>query len=180
MREIRRALPIIILGMLICMTFSGTFAAQQSTPEKPRLIVVASEEAYKLSQGVINFIKGRGVPVLHVTTSEFNEYKTNKEKPDYRKEKYILILGGANESNGTGDLIKEVLTQEEVEWVSKTGNKKMYLKTDKWCKSQYILVFAGYDIKATYKALVDNKDDWWAYMRGWFDIEPTDEELYGY
>jgi len=178
--KIRKALSITILGILICMAFSGSFAAQQSTPEQTRLIVVANEEAYKLAQGVINFIKGRGVSVLHVTASEFNEYKTNKEKPNYRKEKYILILGGLNEPNGIGDVIKEVLTQEEVEWASKVGNKKMYLKTDKWSKGQYILVFAGYDRKAAYKALVNNKDDWWGYMRGWFDIEPTDEELYGY
>jgi len=177
LRKTNIAITIVILVLLI---FTGTIMAQESTEkqqvkeEQLDLIVIANRETYKLAEGVIQFMEGRGVPVLHVTASEF------KEKPDYRKEKYIVILGGPNESNGIGSITKEVLSQEEQEWVSKVGNKKMYLKVDKWCKGQYILVFAGYDRDATYRALINSKDKWWGYISSWFDIELTHEELYGY
>jgi len=184
--KLRRVIIAITIVTLVLLVFTGTIIAQESTEkqqvkeEQPNLLVVADKETYKLAEGVIQFMEGRNVPILHVTASEFNEYKTNKEKPDYRKEEYIVIVGSPNEPNGIGDIVKEVLTQEEQEWVSKVGNKKMYLKADKWSKGQYILVFAGYDRSASYRVLVNNKDKWWGYISSWFDIELTHEELYGY
>ncbi len=148
-----------------------TAAAPKAIQEDSKLIIIANQANYELAKDVIKFIETRGVPILNITPSEFDTYK---------KSKHLLILGGPNETGRLGEIAREMLSKEEQDWASQMGNKKMYLKMDKWREEQYILVFAGYDGNATYRALINNKDKWWAYISSWFDIELSHEEIYGY
>jgi len=184
--KLRRVIIAITIVTLMLLVFTGTVIAQESTEkqqvkeEQPNLIVVAGKETYKLAEGIIQFMESRGVPVLHLIASEFNGYQTDKEKPDYRKEEYIVILGGPNEPNGIGDIIKEVLTPEEVEWVSQPGNRKMYIKGDVWRKGQNLIIFAGSNKEAVKSAMVNTKDNWWVIISNWFDVEIEFEIIWGY
>ena len=136
-----------------------------------KLVIVANQANYDLSKPVIEFIKTRGVEVLNVDASKCKKYK---------KAKYMVLLAGPNEDDGTGSMAKTLLDESESKWASQMGNKEMYLKTNKWADEQYILVFAGPDANASFRALVNNKNQWWSYLRKWFNIEPTHEEVYGY
>jgi len=143
----------------------------QSNPGRLETNHHCNQANYELAKDVIKFIETRGVPILNITLSEFDTYK---------KSKHLLILGGPNETGRLGEIAREMLSKEERDWASQVGNKKMYLKMDKWREEQYILVFAGYDGNATYRALINNKDKWWVYISSWFDIELSHEEIYGY
>jgi cellobiose-specific phosphotransferase system component IIB len=154
--------------------------AEQSTAKEPskatanekgKLIIVTNEVNYELDKDVINFIATRGVPIERVSPVDFGKYKG---------EKYILVLGGPNDDEGLGDIVKEVLSTDEVNYVNQMGNRKLYLKTNKWSGDQYVLVIAGYDADATFRELVNGKDKWWGYISSWFNIELSHDEVYGY
>ncbi len=136
-----------------------------------KLIVIANQANYDLSKPVIDFIKTRGVDILNVDASKCRMYK---------KAKYMILLASPNDDDATGCMVKTLLDESESKWASQMGNKEMYLKTNKWADEQYILIFAGPDAKASFRVLVNNKNQWWSYLRKWFNIEPTHEEVYGY
>jgi len=146
-------------------------AATEQIKEDSKLIVVSNKATYDLSEPVLKFIETRGVPVLRLTADKFDAYKSSK---------YIVLLGGPNASEGVGCFAKQLLSSEEQSEMTQMGNKKMYLKTNKWADEQYILVFAGFDDNAAYRVLVNSKDQWWCYISSWFNIELTHEEVYGY
>jgi len=139
--------------------------------EKDKLIVITNEANYERSKDVVNFIATRGITIERIAPADFEKYKT---------EKYILILGGPNDDEGLGDVVKQVLTADEVSFVSQTGNKNLYLKLNKWSEKQNMLVIAGYDPDATFREFVNSKDKWWGYISSWFNIELSHDEVYGY
>jgi hypothetical protein len=149
-----------------------TVAVQtEQIKEDSRLIMVSNDAVYALTDPIIKFIETRGVPVLRLSAAEFEKYKTSK---------YIALLGGPNTSDGVGNVAKQLLAPDEQGLMAQTGNKKMYLKTNKWADEQYILVFAGFDDAAVYRLMINTKEQWWAYISSWFNIELTHEEVYGY
>ncbi len=145
--------------------------AKEASKEKGKLIIVTNAANYELDKDVINFIATRGVPIERVSPADFEKYKT---------EKYILVLGGPNDGDGLGGIVKELLSADEVNYVNQMGNRKLCLKTNKWSGDQYVLVIAGYDADATFRELVNGKDKWWGYISSWFNIELSHDEVYGY
>ena len=145
--------------------------AAEPAKEKGRLIVVTNKANYEMNKDVINFIATRGVTVERITPADFEKNKT---------EKYILVLGGPGEGEGLGDVVKQLLIADEVNFVSQMGNKELYLKTGKYVSGQQIIVIAGFDADATFRQFVNSKDKWWGYVSSWFSIELSHDEVYGY
>ena len=145
--------------------------AKEAVKAKGKLIVVTNETNYEKDKDVINFIATRGVAVERIAPADFEKYKT---------EKYILVLGGPGEGEGLGDIVKQLLSPDEVNFVSQMGNKELYLKTDKYSSGQQIIVIAGCDADATFRQFVNSKDKWWGYISSWFNIELSHDEVYGY
>jgi len=145
--------------------------AKEASKEKGKLIVVTNEANYEKDKDVINFIATRGVNIERVRPADFEKYKA---------EKYILVLGGPGEGEGLGDIVKQLLSADEVNFVSQMGNKELYLKTDKYSSGQQIIVIAGCDADATFRQFVNSKDKWWGYISSWFNIELSHDEVYGY
>ncbi len=150
---------------------SATEPSKATTKEKGKLIIVTNIVNYELDKDVINFIATRGVPIERVSPADFEKYKT---------EKYILVLGGPGESEGLGDIVRQLLSADEVNFVNQMGNKELYLKTDKFSPGQQIIVIAGCDADATFRQFVNSKDKWWGYVSSWFNIELSHDEVYGY
>jgi hypothetical protein len=156
---------VIAVGMVLCL--SGVAFAQGG----PSLIVVANDESYKLAENWIEFLRNESVPYRQTKPAEFDKYK---------KEKFIAILGGPNESGGVGEIVKQVLTKEEQEFVSKPGSSRMYLKENIFAQGQKILVFAGADRELAGKARVSNRSKWIDYLNAWFNIDISSAGLAAY
>ena len=156
---------VIAVGMVLCL--SGYAFAQGG----PSLIILANDESYKASENWIEFLRNESVPYRQTKPAEFDKYK---------KEKFIAILGGPNESGGVGEVVKQVLTKEEQEFVSKPGSSRMYLKESTFAPGQKILVFAGADREAAGKARVSNRSKWIDYLNAWFNIDISSAGLAAY
>ena len=129
------------------------------------LIIVGTESTMEASQDWLSFLQTQEVPCVVVNPAEFREYN---------KGDFIVIIGSMDESEDIKAILKEVLTAEEIEWISQAGNGNMYVKTDVWAPGQKIIVIAGSHQIITEQARKATKEDWFDLITDWFDIETTD------
>ncbi len=162
-----RVISAFIVGIGLFLFLSFQAFAQGG----PSLIIVANDESYKLSENWIEFLRNESVPFKQTRPAEFEKYKN---------EKFIAILGGPSESGGVGEIVKQVLTKEEQEFVSKPGSYRMYLKENVFVQEQRILVFAGADREAAGKARVSNRSRWIDFLNVWFNIDISSAGLTAY
>ena len=109
-----------IIVLAVVATLSLALASMAMARD---LIVVASKAAYQDVQKWVDFLRSKHVPLKHVTPGEFANYK---------KEQYIILMGGVDEADGIKDLLKKALSDREFELISKEGNKGMFVKSDVW------------------------------------------------
>ena len=157
----------VVIAVGAVLSLSGFVFAQGG----PSLIIVANDESYKLAENWIEFLRNESVPYRQTKPADFEKNK---------KEKFIAILGGPNEPGGVGEIVKQVLTKEEQEFVSKPGSSRMYLKENTFAPGQKILVFAGADREAAGKARVSNRSKWIDYLNAWFNIDISSAGLTAY
>jgi hypothetical protein len=130
------------------------------------LIVVATKDTYEASQKWVDFLTLNEVPVKHVTPREFDKYK---------KEPYVVLMGGMDEPDGIKVLAKEILAEDELEYVLQKGNGEIYFKFKVFDPMQTIIVFAGSDRAAAAAARKKNKSYWLDSFIQWFDLDMEQE-----
>ncbi len=116
---------------------------------KPRIVVLANSIDYELASDFFGFLGNMGIEVIHSTAGDFEQYK---------EEKFIVILGGHEAYEGVGDIVKGILTPQEMKYIWTQGNRKMYVKTNVWTNGQVVRVIAGSDRYQTKKSHEENKD----------------------
>ena len=161
----------VIAAVVVVIGMSLSFSFQVFAQGGPSLIIVANDESYKVAENWIEFLRNESVPYKQTKPADFEKNK---------KEKFIAILGGPSESGGVGEIVKQVLTKEEQEFVSKPGSSRMYLKENTFAPGQKILVFAGADREAAGKARVANRAKWIDYLNAWFNIDISSAGLTAY
>jgi len=149
-----------ISTVIIVVTFLLTILANTAIAQD--LYVVASKATQQASQNWAGFLQSQEISLRLLTPEEFTNHKN---------EKYIIIMGGIDEPQGVKGLLKEVLTEAELQWISKEGNGGMYLKSDVWAMGQSIIIFAGSDWKTTEQARKAAKEEWFEMLANWFDLE---------
>lgn len=140
-----------MLGTLAALV-SGYYHSvpEPSTPAKPKTVLLANSIDYNLASDFLGFLRNRGMDVIHTDASNFNQYQT---------EKFIVILGGPDAYGGVGNIVQQVLTLEEQEFLRAVGNRNMYVKTNKWALGQVVHVIAGSDRNQTKKAHEENRNN---------------------
>ena len=149
---------------LLCFSAATTVLAEE-------LIVVASKATYEASQKWVDFLTFNEVPLKHVIPQEFDTYKRNK---------YMVIMGGLDEADGIKGLAKELLDEGEFKDVSRKGNGDIFLKFQVYDPMQTIIMFTGSDMAAAEKARQDNRETWWDSFITWFDLDAEMEGFHVY
>jgi uncharacterized protein YgbK (DUF1537 family) len=129
------------------------------------LIIVGTGSTMEASQDWLSFLETQEVPCVVVNPAEFGEHK---------KGDYVVVIGSMDESEDIKAILKEVLTTEEMDWISQPGNGNMYVKTDVWIPGQKVIVIAGSHQIITEQARKATREDWFELLTDWFDIETTD------
>ncbi len=142
---------------------------------KPRVIVLANSIDFELATDFFGFLGNMGIEVIHSTAGDFEQYK---------EEKFIVILGGHEAYEGVGDIVKGILTPQEMKYIWTQGNRKMYVKTNVWTNGQVVRVIAGSDRYQTKKSHEENRDNVSsgaveAYKPTWTPIRPSSEGEFG-
>jgi hypothetical protein len=153
---------IIIVAVFMSIMWVGII----QTAAASDLIVVATKDTYEASQKWVDFLTLNEVPIQHVTPQEFDKYK---------KEPYVVLMGGMDEPDGIKVLAKEILAEDELEYISQKGNGEIYFKFKVFDPMQTIIVFAGSDRDAAAAARKKNKSDWLDSFIQWFDLDMEQE-----
>lgn len=102
------------------------------------------------------------------------------------KDKNIIIIGGPD-AEDTGDIVKELITEEEADYIRKDGNYSILKKDNPWTDNRVIYIFAGSDRVYTKKAAeegidsliekVRNPQDWFVYSFSICTLEEAQEYI---
>lgn len=131
-----------------------TTTSAPTTPptQKIRIVVLANSIDYGNAESFFGFLKNIGIDVIHSTAADFEQYKN---------EKFIVILGGPDAYDGIGEIVQEILTEDEQNAIREKGNRKKYTKINPWKlrPGQRVTILAGSDRIQTKKSHEENKEE---------------------
>jgi hypothetical protein len=143
-----------LLAALLCVSVAQTASAED-------LIVVATQSTQKANANWQAFLQSKEIPFKLVTPQEFEKFK---------KAKYIVIMGSADEKDIV-TILKEALLENDFNGISNKGSGKMYLRPSVWTPGQRVMIFVGSDQEAMMAARKASKDEWFEHLGDCFDID---------
>ncbi len=117
---------------------------------KRKTVIFANSIDFANAVDFFDFLKNKGHEVITPSTTVLENYK---------KEKFIIILGGPDAPEGVGEVVRQVLSEDEQKFLRQKGNRKMFVKTNVWTQGQVVFVIAGSDRTETKKAHEENRDE---------------------
>lgn len=108
------------------------------------IVVVSNSIDY--SPELIEYLE-QDFTVIAITAEQF---------PEYSQYQYFIVLGGPDAPEGVGDIVKNVLSKREQEFLRETEEYNLFIRV-KDGKSYFVL--AGADREQTNLAVTDLKDD---------------------
>lgn len=137
------------------------------------LTIVATDEVFQEAQEWVDFLKAKEIPLTHVTPQKFTKGS---------EAKYIVLMGGMDEPDGIRDILRNVLSTEELHSISRDENGKTFKKyimpkdakgPQMWALAKNYIIFTGDDRTASAKTRSRSKDIWWEEISLWFDIDES-------
>jgi|WetSurMetagenome_2_1015567.scaffolds.fasta_scaffold309798_2 hypothetical protein len=153
----RRKISIVaFLGLIVLLGSLETAFAED------KVFIVTNEAAKDLAKDFITTLNNESIP-LSIAMDQFDKIK---------KEKYIIVLGGAKGPGGVDGFIKQILTAEEQKAAGQPDGK-MFVKENVFSQGQKIIVFAGPDEAAAANARKNSRKTWWDCLVKWFDLDTS-------
>lgn len=159
--EAKKALTVAVAGWMIFLAFQGSAFAFD------RLFIVTNDKALGMAKDFLNTLNNESIP-LTIVSEQFDKVK---------KEKYIVVLGGAKGPGSVDEFVKLVLTKEEQAEATQPGGK-MFVKENVFAQGQTIIVFAGPDESAAAEARKSGRKTWWSYLVKWFELDTSTPMAY--
>jgi len=117
---------------------------------KPYALLLANSIDANVSAAFLEYLRSMGVAVEKVSASEFQSRKDAEN---------IIILGGPDAPEGVGEVVREVLTEEEQSSLRIPGNRGIFIHENPWHPGAgTITVLAGSDRYETWKAAWENRE----------------------
>lgn len=128
-----------ILAILaIVLIFSTTVVVASSNS----VIVLTNDIDYNSSFEFFAYLLNHGHNVTRANIANFDALKT---------EPLVVILGGPDAPQGIGDIVDNLLEEEDKEFLrSFPGSKAMYIKNNVWKTPQTVIILAGNNRQDTY------------------------------
>jgi hypothetical protein len=145
-----------VMGLFISLFFLHSAFAFD------KLFIVANQKSLDLAKDFLASLNNESIP-LSIVLDQYEKVK---------KEKYIVVLGGAKGQAGVDELIKQILTPEELQAGNQPGGR-IFIKENAFAQGQVILVFTGPDEAAAAEARKKSRSTWWTLFTKWFDLETT-------
>ncbi|MBN1568719.1 MAG: hypothetical protein JXA73_12800 [Acidobacteria bacterium] len=145
----------LVASIVLTVNLSAAFAFD-------KLFIVGNQASIDRARDFFTTLSNESIP-LAIVTDQFDKVK---------KEKYIIVLGGAKGAGSVEDFVKQVLTEEEKASGNQAGGK-MFVKENLFAQGQTIIVFTGSDEAAAAEARKNSRKTWWAYLVQWFELDTS-------
>ncbi len=118
---------------------------------KPRIVILANDIDFDLAEDFFGFLANKGIDTIRASASDFDQYKT---------EMFLVVLGGPDAYDGVGEIVSDILSEEEKNAIRQKGSRKMYVKINPWNEKpgQRVTVVAGSDRDMTKRASNDFRE----------------------
>ncbi len=122
----------------------------------PRMLVLANSIDTNLAAEFFDFWIRNGVEVI---LTNVNGVEGAYQFDRYKDENFIVILGGPDAYDGVGEIVQEILTEDEKNSIKQVGAKRMLLKINPWGlnPNQLVVILAGSDRELTKKSQEENR-----------------------
>ena len=144
------------IGLMIFLFFLNSAFAFD------KLFIATNQKSLDLAKDFIASLNNESIP-LSIVLDQYEKLK---------KEKYVVVLGGAKGPASIDKFIEQILTSEE----QKSGNQpggKIYIKENVFAPGQVLIVFTGPDEAAAAEARKNSRKTWWTLFTKWFDLETS-------
>jgi hypothetical protein len=129
------------------------------------LLIVSTKETQQAAQKWLSYLKTQDIYFTAVEPSDFEENKTAE---------YIIVYGSMDEGDAVKKIIKDALSTQELNWISKEGNGNLFFKSDVWGSGQQVMVITGSNRKVAEETRISYRDDWFDTLVEWFDLEVSE------
>jgi hypothetical protein len=159
----RNIAVVVSIGLVVLLvSLHGAFAAE-------KLFIVANQKSLDLAKDFLATLNNESIP-LQIVLDQYDKVK---------KEKYVVVLGGAKGPGSVDELIKQILTKEDQD----LGNKpdgRVYVRENVFTKDQgqVFVVFTGPDEAAAAEARKNSRKTWWTLLTKWFDLDTSQPMAY--
>ncbi len=114
----------------------------------PEATLLANSIDAKLAQSFIDYMKEDGIKVYLTDSETF---------PEYRNKHYVIILGGPDAYEGVGEIVSQILTEEEKKKIRE--GRVWIKKSNVYREGQVVYILAGKDRNATAEVWKEYKED---------------------
>lgn len=159
----RNITVIVSIGLAVLLiSLPSAFAAE-------KLFIVANQKSLDMAKDFLATLNNESIP-LQIVLDQYDKVK---------KEKYVVVLGGAKGPGSVHEFIKQILTPEEQELGNKPGGR-IYVRENVFTKDQgqVVVVFIGSDEAAAAEARKNSRKTWWTLLVKWFDLDTSQPMAY--
>lgn len=128
---------------IILLVILASFEVAAAHPDN--VVVLANPVDRELASGLFEFLENNGIGIAHTSASDFWQYKDKK---------FIVILGGPDALGGVGEIVREIIDEDEQNYLRVAGKKRMYVKG---ADGQIVCVIGGSDREKTREAGIVNQ-----------------------
>jgi hypothetical protein len=136
------------LSHLSVYAISGEVSPFQAGEYYPEVTILANSIDGKLAEEFIDYLTDTGIDVYLTDNETFS---------NYNKKSYIIILGGPDAYEGVGEIVSQILTEEEKEKIRQ--EKAWIKKKNVFRNGQVVHILAGRDRNATVEVWREYKED---------------------
>ncbi|MBD3261891.1 MAG: hypothetical protein GF334_09545 [Candidatus Altiarchaeales archaeon] len=117
---------------------------------EPTVVVAANDIDWGNITESVEYIRENGVNVIRVKPQNFNKHRSSE---------YILILGGGNSAQKTGELVTKTLSEADLNRIyqSRMIGEKI-TKKNLWAANQQVVFLGGYEAKQTKDAFTSYRE----------------------
>ena len=152
----KKNIIIVSIGLIALFSFVNTAFAFD------KMYIVTNETAKDLAKDFFTVLNNESIPMV-ISMDDFEKIK---------KEKFIIVLGGAKGPGGVDGFIKQILSAKEQEEASGTEGK-IFVKENVFAQGQSIIVFTGLDEASAADARKNSRKIWWDYLVEWFELDTS-------
>ena len=126
----------------------------------PGETLIKDENTKRQAILIANSIDGENIEGLRESYHR-REFKLKDIKPvdfdEYRRESFIVILGGHNAPEGVDRIVSQLLDEDEKKYLEDEWSaSKVFIKKDVWTEGQRIFIFAGHEASQTRQAWINS------------------------
>ena len=129
------------------------------------LLIVSTKTTQQAAQKWLSYLETQDIYFDVIEPSDFDSNKTAE---------YIIVYGSMDEDASMKKIIKDALSTQELNWISKEGNGNLFFKSDVWGSGQQVMVIAGSSRTVAEQTRISYRDDWFDTLVEWFDLEVTE------